>query len=47
MRRTDNQTDFKYVDKTVENGKTYVYIITAVDRLHNESEPKYANVPLK
>lgn len=47
VRRTNNKTDLNYVDTTAANGKTYVYAITAVDRLHNESAPKYANVPLK
>ena len=26
-----------YVDKTVISGETYTYVVTAVDRLHNES----------
>jgi uncharacterized lipoprotein YddW (UPF0748 family) len=29
----------KFVDKTVQPGKRYVYYITSVDRLHNESRP--------
>ncbi|WP_229252880.1 glycoside hydrolase family 10 protein [Dyadobacter helix] len=28
-----------FVDATVQNGKRYVYYITAVDRLHNEGRP--------
>ncbi|WP_407644210.1 glycoside hydrolase family 10 protein [Falsibacillus albus] len=27
----------KYVDESAEKGKTYTYVITALDRLHNES----------
>jgi len=27
-----------YQDKTVQKGKTYLYIITALDRLKNESD---------
>lgn len=26
-----------YVDKTAISGETYTYVVTAVDRLHNES----------
>ena len=26
-----------YVDKTAISGETYMYVVTAVDRLHNES----------
>ena len=26
-----------YVDKTVISGEMYTYVVTAVDRLHNES----------
>lgn len=29
----------RYVDVTIEEGKRYVYYITAVDRLHNEGRP--------
>ncbi|MNL61662.1 hypothetical protein D3C87_1856170 [compost metagenome] len=29
----------KFVDMTAESGKRYVYYVTAVDRLHNESRP--------
>ena len=47
VRRTANGTEFTYEDTSVERGKKYVYAITAVDRLHNESEAKFANVPLK
>jgi uncharacterized lipoprotein YddW (UPF0748 family) len=32
----DNTT---YTDDTVEKGKTYLYVVTALDRLKNESEP--------
>ncbi len=28
-----------YIDKTINKGKTYLYVITAIDRLKNESEP--------
>ncbi|HEK9102643.1 glycoside hydrolase family 10 protein [Bacillus pfraonensis] len=28
-----------YVDKTAVSGETYTYVVTAVDRLHNESAP--------
>ncbi|PEE41468.1 glycoside hydrolase family 10 protein [Bacillus pseudomycoides] len=28
-----------YVDKTAVSGKTYTYVVTALDRLHNESIP--------
>nr|BBH89378.1 hypothetical protein KTC_41290 [Thermosporothrix sp. COM3] len=28
-----------FVDKTAQHGKTYTYFVTALDRLHNESDP--------
>jgi len=28
-----------YIDKTAISGETYTYVVTAVDRLHNESAP--------
>jgi hypothetical protein len=28
-----------YIDKTAVSGKTYTYVVTALDRLHNESIP--------
>jgi uncharacterized lipoprotein YddW (UPF0748 family) len=33
----NNSTTF--TDETVKNGKTYLYVVTALDRLKNESEP--------
>jgi uncharacterized lipoprotein YddW (UPF0748 family) len=33
-----NDTTF-YRDETAKNGKTYLYVVTAIDRLKNESEP--------
>ena len=33
-----NDTPF-YRDETVQNGKTYLYVVTSLDRLKNESEP--------
>jgi hypothetical protein len=32
-------TDTAYTDDSVEKGKSYSYIVTALDRLKNESEP--------
>lgn len=36
VRKTENETIF--FDKTAEAEKTYTYVVTALDRLHNESE---------
>ena len=33
-----NDTPF-YRDETIQKGKTYLYVVTAIDRLKNESEP--------
>jgi len=32
-------TDVMYEDKTTQNGKTYLYVITSLDRMKNESDP--------
>ena len=32
-------TDTAYEDKTVQHGKTYLYVVTALDRMKNESDP--------
>jgi uncharacterized lipoprotein YddW (UPF0748 family) len=41
-------TDTVYEDDNVENGKTYQYVITAIDRLKNESYPSApVTVPVK
>jgi len=32
-------TTTSFTDITVEKGKTYLYVVTALDRLKNESEP--------
>jgi len=32
-------TSTHYVDQTAEKNKTYLYIVTAIDRLKNESDP--------
>jgi hypothetical protein len=32
-------TGLEYEDKTAQRGKTYLYIVTAIDRLKNESDP--------
>ncbi|HEY4194556.1 MAG TPA: family 10 glycosylhydrolase [Mucilaginibacter sp.] len=32
-------TDTTFEDKTVQRGKTYLYVVTALDRMKNESEP--------
>jgi len=32
-------TDTFYTDKTIKKGKSYLYVVTALDRLKNESEP--------
>jgi hypothetical protein len=32
-------TDTAYEDKTTQRGKTYLYVITALDRIKNESDP--------
>lgn len=39
--------DQRFEDKTVELSKTYTYLITAVDRLHNESNPETITVEVK
>ncbi len=31
--------DTAYEDKTTERGKTYLYVVTAIDRIKNESDP--------
>ncbi|MDB5025354.1 MAG: family 10 glycosylhydrolase [Mucilaginibacter sp.] len=31
--------DTAYEDKTAQRGKTYLYVVTAIDRIKNESEP--------
>ena len=36
LRKTTDKTQF-FVDHTVAEGQTYTYVVTAVDRLHNES----------
>ena len=46
VRRTAGQTSFNYVDKTADSSKEYVYQITAVDRLHNESKPSVSFYPM-
>lgn len=28
----------EYEDKTAQNGKSYIYVVTAIDRLKNESD---------
>jgi hypothetical protein len=33
----NNNTTYSY--DTAEKGKTYLYVVTAIDRLKNESEP--------
>lgn len=38
VRKMDGVTQV-WIDKSAVRGKTYTYIVTAVDRLHNESEP--------
>ena len=40
IRRTnfDVNSKVKYKDKTVDSKKTYIYYVTALDRIHNESE---------
>lgn len=35
--RTQTGFDLTYVDKNATDGKVYTYIVTAVDRIHNES----------
>ena len=35
----------RFVDKTADPGKKYVYVVTAVDRLHNESREVVVKVP--
>jgi len=32
-------TDVMYEDKTAQTGKTYLYVVTALDRMKNESDP--------
>jgi uncharacterized lipoprotein YddW (UPF0748 family) len=32
-------TDVMYEDKTTQTGKTYLYVVTALDRMKNESDP--------
>jgi uncharacterized lipoprotein YddW (UPF0748 family) len=31
--------DVEYEDKTAQRGKTYLYVVTAIDRIKNESDP--------
>ncbi|MGV2686718.1 hypothetical protein GNF82_20805, partial [Clostridium perfringens] len=38
LRKTADKMQF-FVDHTVAEGQTYTYVVTAVDRLHNESAP--------
>ena len=32
-------TEVMYEDKTTQTGKTYLYVVTALDRMKNESDP--------
>ena len=32
-------TDAEFEDKTTQRGKTYLYVVTAIDRMKNESDP--------
>jgi len=39
IRHIQYNNDPFYRDETIQKGKTYLYVVTALDRLKNESEP--------
>jgi len=39
-------TQTSFLDKTAQPGERYTYLVTALDRLQNESEPSVATVPV-
>lgn len=42
VRKTQGEAQQSYVDRTALRGQAYTYVVTAVDRVHNESAPSNA-----
>ncbi|WDC84754.1 SpoIID/LytB domain-containing protein [Caloramator sp. mosi_1] len=45
VRRDNSKEEQSFVDNSVEKNKQYVYAVTALDRLHNESKPEIVFYP--